>query len=103
MQASSKFWVSNLISFSVDESCLDPSGEVIALKHTLESFADFLRDTGIGSLPLIAPESAAMPTEQQMMEDMSTSVQALFERRQRTQENAAGIASLLAPETRGRR
>jgi len=87
----------------VGEPCFDSSGEVIALKHTLESFADFLRDTGLGSLPLIAPDSTAIPTERQMIEAMSTSVQTLFQRRQRTQENAAGIASLLASETRGKR
>ncbi|KAF8578910.1 hypothetical protein K439DRAFT_1360870 [Ramaria rubella] len=80
------------------------SGEVVALKHALESFGDFLRDSGVGSLPLVASDEATMPTEQKMMEEMARSVQLLFEKRQRMHENAAGIASLLAaPETRGKK
>jgi hypothetical protein len=79
-------------------------GEVIALKHALETYVEFLRESGVGSLPLVPSGTEALPSEQKMIQDMSKSVQTLFEKRQRRQENAAGIASLLtAPDTRGRR
>lgn len=74
------------------------------MKHALETFGEFLRESGVGSLPLVASDTQEAPTEQKMIEDMAKSVQTLFEKRQRRQENAAGIASLLAvPEVRGRR
>lgn len=79
-------------------------GEVIALKHALETFGEFLRESGVGSLPLVASDTVEVLAEQNMIEDMAKSVQTLFEKRQRRQENAAGIASLLAAaDTHGRR
>ncbi|KAF8521314.1 hypothetical protein JB92DRAFT_2707963 [Gautieria morchelliformis] len=91
-------------AYQPNTSPVQASGEVIALKHALQTFVDFLRESGVGSLPLVASDTAEPPSEQKMIQDMSKSVQALFEKRQRRQENAAGIASLLtAPEIHGRR
>jgi len=64
----------------------------------LAVFAEFLRETGVGSLPLLVQDPSAMPTEQEMIENMTKSVQELFERRQRMQDNAASVASLLSAE-----
>lgn len=77
---------------------MQASSDIISLKHMLDSFADFLRETGVGSLPLLPPDPTAMPAEQHMIEDMTKTVQQLFERRQKMQDNAASVASLLSTE-----
>ena len=62
----------------------------------LDSFADFLRESGVGALPLLTLDTSPIPSEQEMVVNMTKSVQELFERRQRVQENAASVASLLS-------
>lgn len=62
----------------------------------MDAFTEFLRDTGVGSLPPRPYDPSAMPSEAQMVEEMTRSVEELFEKRQRMQENANGVASLLA-------
>ncbi|KAK0199518.1 hypothetical protein DFS33DRAFT_1491472 [Desarmillaria ectypa] len=73
---------------------------ISALKRTLEMLSDVMRHTGVGALPLLPfpPQSGApqvVPTEQEMMVDVSKSVQVLYERLKRSQESAAVVANLL--------
>ncbi|KAF8515498.1 hypothetical protein BU17DRAFT_51612 [Hysterangium stoloniferum] len=80
------------------------ASEIISLKHALDAFADFLRESGVGSLPVMPFDPENLPTQQQMIEGMTKSVQTLYEKRQRLQDNAGAVASLLAiPESRGKR
>ncbi|KAG7440066.1 uncharacterized protein BT62DRAFT_938399 [Guyanagaster necrorhizus] len=62
--------------------------------------SDIMRRTGVGALPLLPfpPQPGApqvVPTEQEMMVDVSKSVQVLYERLKRSQESAAVVANLL--------
>ncbi|KAK0448458.1 uncharacterized protein EV420DRAFT_1338840 [Desarmillaria tabescens] len=73
---------------------------ISALKRTLEVLSDVMRHTGVGALPLLPfPQQSAVPqvapTEQEMMIDVSKSVQVLYERLKRSQESAAVVANLL--------
>ncbi|KIJ34309.1 hypothetical protein M422DRAFT_52074 [Sphaerobolus stellatus SS14] len=72
------------------ERAYQPNGN-----HAIQA-SYFLRESGVGSLPLIAPDPSVIPLEQDMIENMTKSVQELFERSQKMQENAASVASLLS-------
>lgn len=61
----------------------------------MDAFTEFLRDSGVGSLPPRPHDPSAVPSESQMIEEMTRSVEELFEKRRRMQENADGVASLL--------
>ncbi|GJJ15168.1 hypothetical protein Clacol_009443 [Clathrus columnatus] len=78
------------------------SGEIISLRHAMDAFTEFLRSSGIGSLPPRPCDPNNIPSESQLVEEMTRSVQELFEKRQRLQENASAVVSLLAslPELR---
>ncbi|KAK0244982.1 hypothetical protein EDD85DRAFT_782954 [Armillaria nabsnona] len=73
---------------------------ISALKRTLEMLSDVMRHTGVGALPILPfpPQSGTpqvIPTEQELMVDVSKSVQVLYERLKRSQESAAVVANLL--------
>ncbi|KIK02923.1 hypothetical protein K443DRAFT_677261 [Laccaria amethystina LaAM-08-1] len=66
-----------------------------SLKQCIQDLYDTLRHSGIGALPLLAPNSKSIPTEQQLLSDASRSVQVLYETLKRSQDSAAVVANLL--------
>ncbi|KAH7923749.1 hypothetical protein BV22DRAFT_1035949 [Leucogyrophana mollusca] len=81
------------------------SADFAALDHALRSLSDFLRQTGVGALPLSPPPDphkapSAPPTEQELLAEAGRNVQTLYEKQKRSQESAAIVANLLSnPET----
>jgi hypothetical protein len=66
-----------------------------SLKQCIQDLYDTLRHSGIGALPLLAPNSKSIPNEQQLLSDASRSVQVLYETLKRSQDSAAVVANLL--------
>jgi hypothetical protein len=66
---------------------------------------EFLRQTGVGSLPLLplpvpdAPPSVP-PTEQELLAQTNAAIEHDYERQRRVQESAGVVASLLAVNER---
>jgi hypothetical protein len=57
-----------------------------------------MRHTGVGALPLLplpGTEPQPVPTEQQLIEDTTRAVQALYEQLKRVQDAAAIVANVL--------
>lgn len=68
-----------------------------AATRELQVLLDFLRESGVGALPMLDPVSAQNPpSEAQLLADTTRSVQRLYERHRRLQESAGVVASLLA-------
>lgn len=73
-----------------------------ATTRELQLLLDFLRETGIGALPLL--DGGAAPSEAQLLANTGRAVQSLYERHRRLQESAGVVAALLAAgEAPGRR
>ncbi|EKM52934.1 uncharacterized protein PHACADRAFT_185758 [Phanerochaete carnosa HHB-10118-sp] len=71
--------------------------EAESLKQMLHELAEFLKQTGVGALPLLDPASplAALPTEEKLLEDTTKSIEAEYVKHQRMQESAATVVNLL--------
>ncbi len=78
---------------------------MVALKHNLETLCEFLRQTGVGALPIIPsdpnnPSILQPPTsfseESQLIQNLTQSVQTLYEKRKKMQDNSATVAILLS-------
>ena len=63
----------------------------------LQELAEFLRQTGVGALPLLDQTNplAAVPTEEKLLEDTTKSIEAEYAKNQRMQESAATVVNLL--------
>jgi hypothetical protein len=74
------------------------------MSQALHDLLDFMRQTGVGSLPMSAqgPEatSSAPLTEQALIAQINVSIEHDYERQRRLQESAAVVASLLAASER---
>ncbi|KAI9060413.1 hypothetical protein FKP32DRAFT_1578093 [Trametes sanguinea] len=71
------------------------AADIAALKQALAVLVDFLRQTGIGALPLDSPPVPDARTEEQLIAEATRAVQALYERQKRLQEGASVVANLL--------
>ncbi|KAF9024356.1 hypothetical protein BDZ89DRAFT_1069170 [Hymenopellis radicata] len=60
-------------------------GKRSLLKQNLEMLSELMRQTGMGALPLLSIENPP-PTEEQIMSDVTKSVEVLYARLQRNQE-----------------
>ncbi|KAG2134164.1 uncharacterized protein EDB93DRAFT_1254595 [Suillus bovinus] len=74
--------------------------ELAALMQALRTFAEFLRQTGVGAYPMPpVPESQSAssipPTEQQLIDATAKEVQVLYERLKRIQESNTVAVNLL--------
>lgn len=61
-----------------------------------------MRNTGVGALPILAlqpnSEAAPVPTEQQLLTDTTRSLQALYDKVQRSYDSASAVANLLSTD-----
>jgi hypothetical protein len=61
-----------------------------------------MRNTGVGALPLLPlqsnSEAVAVPTEQQLLTDTTRSLQALYDKVQRSYDSASAVANLLSTD-----
>ncbi|OSC98915.1 hypothetical protein PYCCODRAFT_1480321 [Trametes coccinea BRFM310] len=71
------------------------AADIAALKQALAVIVDFLRQTGVGALPLDSPPVPDNRTEEQLIAEATRAVQALYERQKRLQEGASVVANLL--------
>ncbi|KAJ7491681.1 hypothetical protein B0H11DRAFT_1718742 [Mycena galericulata] len=75
--------------------------DLATLKQTLQMVSDLMRHSGVGGLPLLPiPDGNPLkqpPTEDQMIEETTRAVKALYEQLKRGQDSAAVIANLLTP------
>ncbi|KAF8917045.1 hypothetical protein CPB85DRAFT_235118 [Mucidula mucida] len=72
--------------------------DIATLKQNLEMLSELMRQTGVGALPLLSIENPP-PTEEQIMSDVTKSVEVLYARLQRNQESAGVVAKLLSDAT----
>lgn len=63
----------------------------------LHDLAEFLKQTGVGALPLLDPANplAGLPAEEKLLEDTAKSIEAEYAKHQRMQESAATVVNLL--------
>ena len=63
-----------------------------------------MRNTGVGALPLLPlqpnseNEATPVPTEQQLLTDTTRSLQALYDKVQRSYDSASAVANLLSTD-----
>ncbi|KAI0275024.1 hypothetical protein BC834DRAFT_850713 [Gloeopeniophorella convolvens] len=74
------------------------------LRQNLQVLNETLLNSGVGSLPLLPPETAGPPTEEQLAEQANRAISALFTLHTRMQETASVTANIMAaPEQALRR
>lgn len=71
------------------------TADMTALQQALQVLTELMRQTGVGALPLQAPDLSNPPTEDQLIVETTKSVQVLYDRYKRMQESAGVVASLL--------
>lgn len=69
--------------------------DMAATTRELQLLLDYLRETGVGALPVLGP-SQSPPTEAELLADTERAVKRLYERHRRLQDGAGVVASLLA-------
>jgi hypothetical protein len=75
-----------------------------ALRQSIHTLNELLYTTGVGSLPLLAPEASEPPTEEQLADQAKKAIETLFTLHTRMQETASVAASIMAaPEQAPRR
>ena|SRR6266702_2272982 len=75
-----------------------------ALRQSIHTLNDLLYTTGVGSLPLLAPEANEPPTEEQLADQAKKAIETLFALHTRMQETASVAANIMsAPEQAPRR
>ncbi|KAI0257181.1 hypothetical protein BJV78DRAFT_1115893 [Lactifluus subvellereus] len=75
-----------------------------ALRQSLQTLNELLYTTGVGSLPLLPPETTEPPTEEQLADQANKAITTLFTLHTRMQETAAVAANIMAaPEQAPRR
>lgn len=74
--------------------------DINTLKQALQMLSEFMRQSGVGALPLIPlpTDSGQSPviTEETMLADTTRNVGVLYERMKRTQDSAAVVVSLMS-------
>ena len=69
------------------------------MKAAIAALDDFLRETGLGALPILPPATVlgAPPpfTEEDLLGDVSKGVQVLYEKSKRTHDSAKIVSDLL--------
>ena len=80
------------------------SDNLAALRQSIHSLNELLYTTGVGSLPLLAPEANEPPTEEQLADQAKKAIETLFTLHTRMQETASVAANIMAaPEQASRR
>ena len=75
-----------------------------ALRQSIHTLNELLYTTGVGSLPLLAPEANEPPTEEQLADQAKKAIKTLFTLHTRMQETASVAANIMsAPEQAPRR
>ncbi|KAF9648733.1 hypothetical protein BDM02DRAFT_3186843 [Thelephora ganbajun] len=78
--------------------------EILALKAAIVALDDFLRETGLGALPVLPPGTvlgSPLPfTEEDLLGEVSKGVQMLYEKSKRTYDSAKIVADLLSQAPR---
>jgi hypothetical protein len=78
------------------------SAEIENLKQNLYLVIETMRNTGVGALPLLPlqpnSEATPVPTEQQLLTDTTRSLQALYDKVQRSYDSASAVANLLSTD-----
>lgn len=65
------------------------------LKDALQTLVEFLRQSGVGALPLLNATDS-LPTEDKLMADLSKSTEHEYANHQRVQESSAVVFNLLS-------
>jgi len=77
------------------------SAEIENLKQNLYLVIETMRHTGVGALPILPQpnsEGTPVPTEQQLLTDTTRSLQALYDKVQRSSDSATAVANLLSSD-----
>ncbi|KIP02873.1 hypothetical protein PHLGIDRAFT_130494 [Phlebiopsis gigantea 11061_1 CR5-6] len=76
---------------------IQTAAEASSLKQALHELAEFLKQTGVGALPLLDPTDplVVLPTEEKLLEDTTKSIEAEYAKHKRLQESAATVVNLL--------
>ncbi|EIN03943.1 hypothetical protein PUNSTDRAFT_47751 [Punctularia strigosozonata HHB-11173 SS5] len=80
-------------------SAAQTTADLASLKDTLRVLLDFLKQTGVGDLPLL-PANVQPPQEQQMQE-LEAATKKLFERQKRLQDSAAVVVNIMNSQVQG--
>ncbi|KIM47277.1 hypothetical protein M413DRAFT_440732 [Hebeloma cylindrosporum] len=80
--------------------------DIATLKQMISVVIEKMRQSGVGALPIIPPSQTGAPvpppSEAQLLANTTKSLQALYEKLQRSQESAAVAANLLSTDVSSR-
>jgi len=89
-------------AYQTGNNPLVTESEIENLKQSLYLVIETMRNTGVGALPLLPfqpnSEAAPVPTEQQLLADTTRSLQALYDKVQRSYDSASAVANLLSTD-----
>jgi len=78
--------------------------EILALKAAIVALDDFLRETGLGALPILPPGTglgSPLPfTEEDLLGEVSKGVQVIYEKSKRTHDSAKIVSDLLGQSSK---
>ena len=95
------------VSFITKKRCISWviesfSAEIENLKQNLYLVIETMRNTGVGALPILSlqpnSEDTPVPTEQQLLTNTTQSLQALYDKVQRSYDSASAVANLLSTD-----
>ena len=72
--------------------------DLASLGQALHVLIDLMRQTGVGALPLLDQSTplTSLPTEEQLLADITKAVEVQYAKQKRLQENAAVVYNLLS-------
>jgi len=89
-------------AYQTGNNPLVTESEIENLKQNLYLVIETMRNTGVGALPLLPlqqnSEAVPVPTEQQLLTDTTRSLQALYEKVQRSYDSASAVVNLLSTD-----
>jgi hypothetical protein len=91
-------------AYQLGSSPAHTADNLAVLRQSIHALNELLYTTGVGSLPLLAPEANEPPTEEQLADQAKKAIETLFTLHTRMQETASVAASIMsAPEPAPRR
>ncbi|KAF8798430.1 hypothetical protein BYT27DRAFT_7203524 [Phlegmacium glaucopus] len=88
-------------AYQTGNNPLVTESEIESLRQNLYLVIETMRHTGVGALPILPQpnsEATPVPTEQQLLTNTTQSLQALYDKVQRSYDSATAVANLLSTD-----
>ncbi|KAI0077502.1 hypothetical protein K474DRAFT_1077766 [Panus rudis PR-1116 ss-1] len=75
---------------------IQTAADLASVKQATDLLQELLRQSGVGALPLLNPQAALPPTEEDILVDTNKAIQELFDKHKQLQETSGVVANLLS-------